>query len=46
LIVCPYDTTDTILNASKSLTISNWTWPSNYGDGALLGKVLSMAWTD
>jgi len=46
VLLCPYDTaTSNQTNQQNNITVTNWTWPTNYGEGAILGKIISFAWT-
>jgi len=46
MLVCPFDTTSTINNTEIRLTVTKWTYPSTFGVDAMLGKVVSMAWSN
>jgi len=46
MLVCPFDTQSDILNTEIRLTVTKWTYPSTFGVGAMLGKVVSMAWSN
>jgi len=46
VLLCPYDTaTSNQKEIANNITVTNWTWPTNYGEGAILGKIISFAWT-
>lgn len=46
MVVCPYEGTGSIpVSSSVKLKLNTWTFPSNYGPTAALGKHMRLIWT-
>ena len=47
MVVCPYESyaASTPITTTATLKLGAWTWPSNYGPNAKLGKHMRLIWS-